>query len=142
MTPVDPPKKTIGRNTADSTRAMATSAIWIWPIEMIVASLVDSSGLLVQDPLDVFDDDDRVIDQQADGEHQPEQGQRVDRKAEDIEHPEGAEQHDRDGDSGISVARQLCRKTNMTRMTSAIASARVFTTSITDSLMKSELSLA
>ena len=44
MTPVEPPKKTIGRNTADRTSAIATSAIWIWLIDMIVASLVVSSG--------------------------------------------------------------------------------------------------
>ena len=44
MTPVDPPKKTIGRNTADRTSAMATSAIWIWPIDMMVASRGVSSG--------------------------------------------------------------------------------------------------
>ena len=44
MTPVEPPKKTIGRNTADNTRAIATSAIWIWFMETIVASLTVSSG--------------------------------------------------------------------------------------------------
>ena len=37
--------------------------------------------------------------------------------------------------AGISVARQLCRKTNMTRMTSPIASASVQITSLIDSLM-------
>ena len=65
---------------------------------MIVASLGVSSGCSSQQPLDVLDHDDRVIDQQADREHQPEQGQRVDREAERVEHREGAEQHDRNGD--------------------------------------------
>ena len=37
MTPVDPPKNTIGRKTAESTIAMPISAIWIWPIDSIVA---------------------------------------------------------------------------------------------------------
>ena len=64
-------------------------------------------GLLVKNAFDVLDDDDRVVDQQADREHEAEQGQRVDREAQDVEHPERAEQHDRNGNSGISVARQL-----------------------------------
>ena len=99
MTPVEPPKNTIGRNTAESTSAMATSAIWICCIEMIGRFLDGQLGLLVEDALDILDHDDGVVDEQADREHQPEQGQRVDREAEDVEHPEGAEQHDRDGDS-------------------------------------------
>ena len=42
MTPVDPPKKAIGRNTADSTRAIATSAPEISPIDFSVASRAGS----------------------------------------------------------------------------------------------------
>ncbi len=38
MTPVDPPKKAIGRNTADSTMAMPTSAPVTWLIDLRVAS--------------------------------------------------------------------------------------------------------
>ena len=44
--------------------------------------------------------------------------------------------------AGISTARQLCRKTNITRMTSRIASNSDFCTSLTDSLMKAVESLA
>ena len=44
--------------------------------------------------------------------------------------------------NGIRVARQLCRKTNITRTTRRIASNSVFTTSQIDSLMKSVVSLA
>ena len=57
-------------------------------------------GLLVEDAFDILDHDDGIVDEQADREHEPEQSQRVDREAEDVEHPEGAEQHDRDGNSG------------------------------------------
>lgn len=42
MTPVDPPKKAMGTNTADSTMAMPTSAPWIWPMDFRVASRGDS----------------------------------------------------------------------------------------------------
>ena len=44
--------------------------------------------------------------------------------------------------AGISVARQLCRNTNITMTTRIIASISVFTTSSIDSLMKSVVSLA
>ena len=41
---------------------------------------------------------------------------------------------------GISVARQLCRNRYTTRNTSTMASARVFTTSCTDTRMKGVVS--
>ena len=44
--------------------------------------------------------------------------------------------------AGTSVARQLCRNTNITIMTSAIASSSDFSTSLTESLMKAVESLA
>ena len=98
MTPVEPPKKAIGRNTADSTSAIAISAICSSPIDLIVASRGRHARIFFHQPLDVLDHHDRVVDQQADRQHQPEQGQRVDREAGDVEHRERAEQHDRDGD--------------------------------------------
>ena len=42
--------------------------------------------------------------------------------------------------TGIIVARQLCRKTNTTSVTSSIASASVFTTSRIDSVMNGVVS--
>jgi len=42
--------------------------------------------------------------------------------------------------SGISVARQFCRNSSTTRVTSATASQRVFTTSMIDSVMKGVVS--
>jgi hypothetical protein len=76
MTPVDPPKNAIGRNTAASTIAMAISA------------------------LDVLDDDDRVVDEEADCQHHSKQGESVDAEPGDAHHSESAQQHDRDGDGG------------------------------------------
>ena len=49
-------------------------------------------------PLDVLDDDDGVVDHDADGQHQPEQRQRVDREAEREQHGERADDRHRHGD--------------------------------------------
>ena len=106
----------------------------------MVASRGVSSGFSVQEPLDILDHHDRVVDQQADGQHQPEQGHGVDREIERVEHRERAQQHDGTAMAGTSVARQLCRNTNMTMITRIIASISVFTTSSIDSLMKSVVS--
>ena len=56
--------------------------------------------VFLHDALDVFDHHDGVVDQQADRQHHGEHRQRVDRIAEDGEHAEGAEQHDRNGQCG------------------------------------------
>ena len=48
--------------------------------------------------LDGFDDDDGVVNDEADGQHQPEQRQRVDRKSEHREEGERADQRHRHGD--------------------------------------------
>ena len=47
MTPVDPPKKAMGTNTAASTRAMPISAPVISPIDLRVASLGDNPSSLI-----------------------------------------------------------------------------------------------
>ena len=48
--------------------------------------------------LDRLDDDDRVVDDEADGEHEAEERQRVDREAEQREHGERADERHRHGD--------------------------------------------
>ena len=47
--------------------------------------------------LDVLHHDDGVIDDDADGEHEPEQGERIDGEAEQIQHREGADGRYRNG---------------------------------------------
>ena len=54
--------------------------------------------LLVHDPLDVLHHHDGVVDQQPDGQHHGEHGQRVDGIVQRRQHAEGAEQHDRHRD--------------------------------------------
>ena len=48
--------------------------------------------------LDILDHDDRVVDDDADRQHEAEQAERVDREAEEIHHREGADDRDRHGD--------------------------------------------
>ena len=62
----------------------------------------DARGLrrrqpLAQLALDVLDDDDCVVDDDADGEHEAEQRQHVDGEAEPLHHREGADERDGDG---------------------------------------------
>ena len=52
-------------------------------------------AILAHDPLDVFEHDDRVVDDNADREHHAEQRQRVDRVPEQVKARERAEQRDR-----------------------------------------------
>ena len=55
---------------------------------------------LLDQPLDVLDDDDRVVDEEADCQHHSKQGESVDAEPGDAHHSESAQQHDRDGDGG------------------------------------------
>jgi hypothetical protein len=48
--------------------------------------------------LDVLDHDDRVVDHDADRQHQAEQGQHIDREAQQPQHREGADDRHRHGE--------------------------------------------
>ena len=93
--PEMPGMNATGTNTDSSTRVMAMIGPVIWRIALIVASAGDRSGLLLQHALDVLDDDDRVVDDDADGQHQGEQRHRVGGIAHRQQHREGADQADR-----------------------------------------------
>ena len=85
-----------GTNTAASTRAIATSA----PADLVhglVRGLARREAL-AQVALAVLDHDDRVVDDDADREHEAEQGQVVEAEAHSQHDGEGADQRDRDGD--------------------------------------------
>ena len=81
-------------NTASSTSAMAISAV----PDLVHgdARRLQRRQALLQLALDVLDHDDGVVDDDADGQHQPEQGQHVEREAEALHDGEGADQRHRD----------------------------------------------
>ena len=64
----------------------------------LARGLLRRQAFLGHHALHVLHDDDGVVDQQADRQHDAEHGQRVDREAGGGEHPEGPEQHDRHRD--------------------------------------------
>ena len=53
--------------------------------------------LLAHVPFDVLDDNDRIVNDDARGEHDAEEGERVDREAEKLDKPERSDQSERDG---------------------------------------------
>ena len=61
---------------------------------------VTPAHAVLEMPLDVFHHHDRVVDHDADREHEPEQGQVVDRESERRHHGKGADQRYRNGDDG------------------------------------------
>ena len=71
----------LGMKTAASTTETATMAPVICCIDLRVASL-GTQPLLSHDALDVLDDHDGVVHHDADGQHEPEEAQHVDRKPE------------------------------------------------------------
>ena len=90
IAPVIPPMKATGMNTAQSTSTIATSAPTDLP-HRPVGRLPRRDVLLRHDALDVLDHHDGVVHHDADGEHQPEEREGVDREAEQLESQEGAD---------------------------------------------------
>ena len=84
-----------GTNTDNSTSVIAMIGAVISAIARLVASAGDSSGMLLHDALDILDDDDRVVDDDADREHDREQRHGIGGVADRVEHDEGADQADR-----------------------------------------------
>ena len=52
----------------------------------------------IHDALDVFDDDNRIVDQEADRQHHGEHGQDIDGKAKGVQHGKGPQQYHRHGE--------------------------------------------
>ena len=91
-----PGMKPTGTNTASSTSEVAT----IGPVTSRIACTAASRGAKpsAQFPLHVLDDDDGVVDDDADRQHQAEQGDGLMLKPERVHRREGADQRDRNGD--------------------------------------------
>ena len=85
----------VGMNTADSTSAMPTTGPETSSIALKVGVLRRHAFLDVV--LDRLHDDDRVVHHEADRQHQAEQRQRVDGKAEQREEDERPDERDRHG---------------------------------------------
>ena len=84
--------------------------------------------------LDILHHHDGVVDHDADGEHQAEQRQRVDRKAEQIASTAKVPTIETGtASSGMIEARQVCRNRITTSTTSATASSSVCTTALIES---------
>ncbi len=81
-------------------------------------------------PLHRLDHDDGIVHDQAYGEDEAEKGEGVDRKAEEREDREGADEGDRYGQGRDEVALHPWRNRKTTRMTRPKASRRVMTISL------------
>ena len=107
----------VGTNTAHSTSAMAISA----PATSSIAGARASSGdrPCVEIALDVLDHDDRVVDDDADRQHQAEQRQVVEREADSAMTANVPISDTGMATIGMIAARQLCRNRITTTTTSA-----------------------
>src|SRR5262249_23699374 len=107
MRPVMPGMKAVGTKTAARMRAMAATGPAASCRGWGGAQWVDGGeggrggGEAALDVvLDGFDDDDGVVDDEADGEDEAEEGEGVDGEAEEGEDGEGADEGDGDGEEG------------------------------------------
>ena len=93
--PVMPGMNAVGMNTAARMRAIATTGPETSSIAL--QGGVARRHALLDVMLDSFDDDDRVVDHQADRQNESEERQRVDREAEEREQHECSDQRHRHG---------------------------------------------
>ena len=103
-----PPITAVGTNTASSTSVVAITGPVTSTIALAVASLAEA--LLVDQAHGVLDHHDRVVDDDADGQHQTEQRQRVDRQPEAIITAKVPISDTGIVMAGTSVVRKSCRK--------------------------------
>jgi hypothetical protein len=107
----------VGTKTASSTRVVATTG----PAHLLHRLDGGLSGLipvLLDVPRDVLHDDDRVVDHDADREHQPEERERVEREAEQAAMTAKVPMSETGIVTvGMMVARKSCRKMSTVRMT-------------------------
>lgn len=104
MLPVAPENMARGRNTVTRITVMPTTAPWICPMALMVASF-GRQAFLGHDALDVLHHHDGVVNHDTDHQHHGEHGQNIDGQAGDQHHGKGAEQCDghHDGrDQGVA----------------------------------------
>ena len=128
MAPVEPPKKAMGTNTADSTRAMPTRAPVIWVMDLRVASSGESPSSLIS--RSTFS-----TTTMASSTNRPMASTRPNMVRVLMEKPKAAMTPKVPSSTtgtamvGIRVARKFCRNRYMTQNTRKMASISVCTTS-------------
>ena len=128
MAPVEPPKKAMGTNTADSTRAMPTRAPVIWVMDLRVASSGESPSSLIS--RSTFS-----TTTMASSTSKPMASTRPNMVRVLMEKPKAAMTPKVPSSTtgtamvGIRVARKFCRNRYMTQNTRKMASISVCTTS-------------
>ena len=128
MTPVDPPKNAMGMNTAESTRAMPTSAPVICFMDLRVASFGESpSSVITRSTFSTTTMASSTSSPMA--STIPNMVIVLMEKPQEASTPKVPSSTTGTAMVGIMVARKFWMKTNITRKTSTMASARVFTTS-------------
>ena len=131
MAPVEPPKKAMGTNTADSTRAMPTRAPVIWVMDLRVASSGESPSSLIS--RSTFS-----TTTMASSTSKPMASTRPNMVRVLMEKPKAAMTPKVPSSTtgtamvGIRVARKFCRNRYMTQNTRKMASISVCTTSSMD----------
>ena len=128
MTPVEPGKKAIGPNTAESTRPMPIRALVIWSMDLAVASRGESpSSAMIRSTFSTT-----TMASSTSSPMASTMANMVSMLMENPNSPSTAKvPRSTTGTAivGISVARMLPMNSHITRNTSTTASNRVFTTS-------------
>ena len=102
--------KATGTNTESSTSVMAMIGAKIWPIAILVASRGRQLGMVLHHLLDRLDHHDRIVHDDADGEHDRQQRDGVGRIADRVQHDERADQADRNRDRGDQRGAQVAKE--------------------------------
>ncbi len=140
MTPTDPPKNAIGTNTAARTSAMPTSAPVICFIDLRVADFGGSpSSLMTRSTFSTTTIASSTRSPMASTSPNMVRVLMLNPKA--ARTPKVPRSTTGTAMVGMSVARKFCRNRNITRKTSTIASASVFTTSSMERRTKGVVSI-
>ena len=108
--PETPGMKAIGTNTDSSTSVIAMIGAVIWRHRLLGRVGRREVRLLLHHAFDVLDHDDRIVDDDADGQHEREQRDRVGGIADRQQHGERADQADRHRDRRNDRGAQAAEK--------------------------------
>jgi hypothetical protein len=135
-----PGMKMVGTKTAERIRAMAMTGPETSSIAL--SGRVVRRQALLDVVLDRLDHDDGVIHDQADGQHQAKERERIDRKAEHREERERADERDRHGDERNQRGAPALQEDEDDEATRISASTSVFSISCMPAVTASVVSSA